>query len=90
MDCGNKNATVITNQRVLIHSKDLRLPQNIVQENAVIIQPCYLGENVVLKNTVIGPHVSLGKNSKIENSVIENSIIGENVSISFAVLPTPW
>jgi glucose-1-phosphate thymidylyltransferase len=86
MDCGNKNATVITNQRVLIHSKDLRLPQNIVQENAVIIQPCYLGENVVLKNAVIGPHVSLGKNSRIENSVIENSIIGENVSISFAVL----
>ncbi len=86
MDCGNKNATVFTNQRVLVHEKELPLPQNIIQENAVIIQPCFIGENVVLKNAIVGPYVSLGKNSKIENSVIDNSIIGENASIRNAVL----
>ncbi len=86
LDCGNKNATVHTNQRVLIDEKDLKVPHTIVQENAVIIQPCFIGENVVLKNTVIGPYVSLGKDSHIENSVIENSIIGSNVKIRSAVL----
>jgi glucose-1-phosphate thymidylyltransferase len=86
MDCGNKNATVFTNQRVLVHETNLKLPQNIIHENAVIIQPCYIGESVVLKNAVIGPYVSLGKNSIIENSVIENSIIGENVNLKHAMM----
>ncbi len=86
MDCGNKNATVHTNQRVLIDEQNLSLPDTILQENAVIIQPCFIGQNVVLKNTVVGPYVSLGENSRIENSVVDNSIIGSNVTIRSAVL----
>lgn len=86
MDCGNKNATVLTNQRVLVHEKDLPVPQNISRDNAVIIQPCFIGENVTLKNCIIGPFVSLARNSRVENSVIDNSIIGENVNIRNAVL----
>jgi glucose-1-phosphate thymidylyltransferase len=77
MDCGNKTATVLTNQTVLAHEKDLSVPDNIVTENAVIIQPCFIGENVELKNVVVGPYVSLGKNCRIESSVVANSIIGE-------------
>lgn len=86
MDCGNKNATVHTNQRVLIHEKELPLPKNIIQENAIIIQPCYIGENVSLRNAIVGPHVSLGANTRVENTVIQNSIVGENAFINNALL----
>ncbi len=84
MDCGNKNATVDTNKKVLTYEKNLKT--NLETQNAVIIQPCFMGENVKIKNAIVGPYVSLGKNSSIENSVVTNSIIGENSYIKFAVL----
>ncbi len=86
MDCGNKNATVETNQRILINSPALPIPQSVRLENSVIIPPCFLAENIALKNAIIGPYVSIGKNSRIENSVIDNSIIGESVTIHHAML----
>jgi glucose-1-phosphate thymidylyltransferase len=85
LDCGNKDATVHTNQRVLENIKhQLHLPVSLKQEHATIIQPCFVGENVVLKNTTIGPHVSVGNNCIIENSKIENSIIQEHTKINNA------
>ena len=86
MDCGNKNATVDTNRQVLNNSQELPLPDTIRTENTVIIQPCFIGENVSIKNAVIGPHVSLGANSIVEHSVITNSIIGEHSQITNAVV----
>ena len=85
MDCGNKNVTVETNSKVLellekdgenLTSSDVKL------ENSTIIQPCYIGNNVVLKNTTVGPYVSLGENSVVENSTIKNSLIQSNVIIT--------
>ena len=89
MDCGNKNVTVETNSKVLellekdgenLTSSDVKL------ENSTIIQPCYIGKNVVLKNTTVGPYVSLGENSVVENSTIKNSLIQSNVIITNADL----
>lgn len=74
-DCGNKNATVNTNQRVLANSTESLVHSSLISENSEIIEPCYIGENVQLKNAKIGPYVSLGDNSSIENSVIDNTII---------------
>ena len=59
---------------------------DVVLENSEIIQPCYVGKNVVLKNTKIGPYVSIGENSVVENSTIVNSLIQTNVHISNANL----
>ncbi|MEN8929120.1 MAG: sugar phosphate nucleotidyltransferase [Flavobacteriales bacterium] len=75
MDCGNKNVTVETNQRVLTFEGKNIIEGDFTNENSVIIEPCFIGDNVVLKNTIIGPHVSVGNNTTIENSVIANSII---------------
>lgn len=87
LDCGNKNATVYSNQRVLINiENELSIPTSATQENAVIISPCFIGENVILKNSVVGPHVSLGDNSVIENAVVENCIIQNNVQINRAII----
>jgi glucose-1-phosphate thymidylyltransferase len=87
LDCGNKDATVYTNQRMLeIHKNKFKVPSSVKNENAVIIQPCFIGENVVLSNAVIGPHVSVGANTVIQNSVISNSIIQDQTRISDAVI----
>ena len=77
LDCGNKDAFVYTNQRVLEIKKDTEklVSASAVIEQSVIIPPCYIGEGVVIKNSVIGPHVSLEKGVVIEDSRITNSII---------------
>lgn len=82
LDCGNKNATVNTNTRVLFHLKnELKLPISVKQENSKIIEPCFIGEHVVIKNSTIGPNVSLGANCTVENSLISNSIIQNSTQI---------
>ncbi|MHA6278944.1 sugar nucleotidyltransferase [Salinimicrobium sp. CAU 1759] len=78
MDCGNKQVTVETNTRMLNFlqedGEDL-VASNIEMENSEIIEPCFIGENVVLKNAKIGPNVSIGNGTKISNSTIKNSLI---------------
>jgi glucose-1-phosphate thymidylyltransferase len=82
LDCGNKDATVYTNKRVLeINRSSAMIASSVKKENSIIIEPCYIGENVELKNSIVGPHVSLGAGSKIENSVVSNSIIQTNAKI---------
>jgi len=89
MDCGNKEITVQTNRRMLgflqedgvaLVSKTARL------DNATIIEPCFIGEDVVLTNSTVGPFVSIGKGTVIENSTIKNSIIQTNTVIENASL----
>ncbi|OFZ66359.1 MAG: nucleotidyltransferase [Bacteroidetes bacterium RIFCSPHIGHO2_02_FULL_44_7] len=89
MDCGNKQVTVETNAQVLDNEWAAginNVDSSTVNENSVIIQPCYIGEGVVLKNSVVGPHVSIGAGSTITNSVIHNSILQEHTRISATVL----
>jgi len=84
LDCGNKDATVFTNQRILEIKKgasaNLTSKSNI--KNSVIIDPCYIGEDVKIENAVVGPHASIGKGSVINNSVVRNSIIQTNSVVS--------
>lgn len=85
LDCGNYKATVYTNQRVLEFIKDEQLlDASLVTENAIIIEPCFIGKNVEIKNSIVGPHVSIGENTVIKNSVISNSIIQTNTIIRSA------
>jgi glucose-1-phosphate thymidylyltransferase len=82
LDCGKKDATVHTNQRVLEFIKDQDIVASSAKiENTTIIPPCFIGDNVVIKNSVVGPHVSVGNGTKINRSVISNSIIQEETKI---------
>ncbi len=76
-DCGNKNATVHTNQRVLETKKDKLVSSRSMHTNSTIIEPCYIAQGAIISNATVGPHVSIGANSKIENCTISNSIIQE-------------
>lgn len=84
LDCGNKDSTVYTNQRVLEFNKEEQslVSSTHISKNSVIIEPCYIGENVQLINSVVGPYVSIGNNSVIEDSVIRNSIVQTNSRIT--------
>lgn len=89
MDCGNKNVTVETNSRMLAFlkkdGKNLISP-SVKNENSTIIEPCFIGDNVVLINATIGPNVSLGDGTVVENSTISNSLIQTHAKISNANL----
>ncbi|MGM0612486.1 MAG: sugar phosphate nucleotidyltransferase [Bacteroidota bacterium] len=79
LDCGNKNATVYTNQRILeINNIEKQIADTVQKHNSIIIEPCYIGENAVIKNSIVGPHVSIGSETHIENSIITKSIIQSN------------
>ncbi len=89
MDCGNKEVTVETNARMLgflAESGVSLISEKITKENAQIIEPCCIADNVILKNCTIGPHVSVGKGTIIEDSTVKNSIIQTNTVIKNAVL----
>lgn len=89
LDCGNKEVTVFTNQRVLEYDKErnsLFHAGTAVIENSTIIEPCFIGENAQIVNSVVGPHVSIGGNSKVTDSVVKNTIIQDNSSIKNAVV----
>ena len=87
LDCGNKNSTVDTNKCYLGYLEGTKLVADSVKmENSIVIQPSFIGENVVLHNSVVGPYVSLGNGTKVANSIISKSIVQENSSIKNAVI----
>jgi glucose-1-phosphate thymidylyltransferase len=87
LDCGNKDATVYTNQRILEFIKNTPLvSKTVVNTNSTIIPPCFIGENVKLINSTVGPHVSIGDGTIIENATVKNSIIQTNSVIKDAQL----
>ncbi len=89
LDCGNKEVTVFTNQRVLEFDRDKGLDMIHPDSkliNSIIIPPCYIGKDVILENSIVGPHVSLGKGSMVTNSIISNSILQDNAIIMDANL----
>jgi glucose-1-phosphate thymidylyltransferase len=85
LDCGNKNATIHTNKRILDFAKNGSLISgNLNQKNSIIIQPCFIGNNVTITECIIGPHVSIGEGSVLSNCIISNSIIQSHCKISNA------
>lgn len=89
MDCGNKNVTVETNNRMLNFlnvDKEAMISDCVVLDNSEIIEPCFIGKNVVLRNSTVGPNVSIGDFTILENTTVKNSLIQTNTVIKNAVL----
>ena len=87
LDCGNKNATVDTHSRWLqLNPHTNTIGEGLTSENAVVVQPCFIGNNVKLSNSIIGPNVSIADGTTISNSVVQNSIIQKNTSIQNSVI----
>jgi len=88
LDCGNKNSTVYTNQRVLEFDKGKAhlKGKNIKNNNSIIIEPCFIGDEVELNNCVVGPHASIGSKSMITNSIVKNSILQKETKVQSAIV----
>ncbi|MEO5788853.1 sugar phosphate nucleotidyltransferase [Gelidibacter sp.] len=90
MDCGNKAVTVETNTRMLgflqADGEEQMIATSVTFDNSRIIEPCFIGENVVLKNATIGPNVSIGNHCTISDSTIKNSLIQTHSTIKNADL----
>lgn len=85
LDCGNKNATVYSNQRVLEFEKDIdNISPTAEIAYSVVIEPCFIADGAKISHSVIGPHVSIGANTVIENSIIKNTIIQSDSKIAEA------
>ena len=55
-------------------------------EKTIIINPCYIAEDVQIVNSKIGPNVSIGAGTTIESSNLKNTIIQSNCKIKGAKL----
>ena len=90
MDCGNKPITIDTNTRMLgflqADGVEQLIASTIKNNNSTIIEPCFIGEYVVLNNATIGPNVSIGNHCTIEDSTIKNSLIQSRTTIKNAIL----
>lgn len=90
MDCGNKNVTLETNTKMLGFIKndgdETMISNSVTLQNSNIIEPCMIGENVILKNTTVGPNVSIGNDCVLENVEIKDSLIQKNSMIKNAKL----
>ena len=90
MDCGNKEVTVDTNNRMLgflqADGHEQMIAASVTMENSSIVEPCFIGENVILKNATIGPNVSIGNNCTITDVTIKNSLIQSHSVIKNANL----
>ncbi len=87
LDCGNKNNTVYTHARWLeSKSGENLIDASLINRNALIIEPCFIGKGVTIVNSVVGPHVSLADGCIIENTIIRNSIVQKNTRIHNSVI----
>jgi glucose-1-phosphate thymidylyltransferase len=90
MDCGNKAVTIETNSRMLGFLKadgiEELVSSTAVLNNSTLIEPCFIGENVILNNATVGPNVSIGSHCVLENVIVKNSLIQTHTTIKNANL----
>ena len=53
LDCGNKDATIYTNERIL-ENNGSSIDRSSIILDSEIIEPCFIGPNVMIKNSKIG------------------------------------
>lgn len=87
LDCGTPKKLINTNTYLLNKNKyDKSILATHSYTKTKIIQPVYIGKNVIIKNSKIGPNVSIEENCVVEGSNIKNTIIQENVYIKTGTL----
>jgi len=87
MDCGNMEATVDTNKKVLAY-ENIRSGEASKSGliNSIIIEPCFIGSDCRIEGSIVGPFVSLGPGSVITNSILRNCLIQSEAKITNSLL----
>lgn len=84
-DCGKISILLETNA-ILLDKKGYASANLPLYDNTIIINPVSIGKDCVIENSIIGPHVTIGENTKINYSIVKNSIIGNYAAIKEVVL----
>lgn len=84
-DCGKKESLIESNAILLKKFGGNTVNAN-AYENSIIIPPVSIAPDCVIKNSIIGPHVTIGANTKIEYCLIRDSIIGSYTNLNEVVL----
>lgn len=83
-DCGKKEVLLATNA-MLLAKQPLQKAQGTF-ENTIIVPPVSIAENCKISNSIIGPNVSIGENTIVNYSIVHNSIIGAYSNLESIVL----
>ena len=75
----SRNSTIIGVENIKIGSNVRIDSYNVIIARRGTLS---IGDNVHIENCKIGPHVSIGNNTKLVNSVVTNSIIQTNVKVN--------
>lgn len=92
MDCGNSKAVIDTVSKTLEYmNEDEKTKENILIQDSLIIQPCFIDEGAMIFNSVVGPHVSIGKHTIVRNSnltktVLQDEVLVENANLNESML----
>ncbi|SOD11527.1 glucose-1-phosphate thymidylyltransferase [Fibrobacter sp. UWB16] len=79
LDCGLPETLIQTNTW-LLQNRVKQSPHN--NQNVTIIQPCFIGDNVIIENSTIGPNVTIGNNCTIMDATLKDCIMWDNESIT--------
>lgn len=85
LDCGNKEATVQTHARVLLHEGHF-VDTAAKIKDSVIVPPCHIAAGADISGSVVGPCVTVDSHGTITRSVVSDSIIQTGASVEDTVL----
>lgn len=88
LDTGTIEATLDTN-KILLEKSGGNVSTQVdryTDKQVKVIEPSFIDPTAEVMNSTIGPHASIGANSKIENSLIAESIIEPGCEIKDAAL----
>ena len=83
LDCGNPEALLATNRRLLERSA---ANQKLPGEHVIVIPPVYIAPTARVTQSVIGPYVSIADGAVVQRSVIRNSIVNQGAEVSDILL----
>ncbi|NJB86574.1 glucose-1-phosphate thymidylyltransferase [Lewinella marina] len=84
-DCGRREVLLQTNATFL-DRPGFATDDPPPYDNSIIIHPVHIGKDCVISNSIVGPHVTVGANTKLENAIVSDSIIGDYARIHDIVL----
>ncbi|NUN99060.1 MAG: NTP transferase domain-containing protein [Saprospiraceae bacterium] len=84
-NCGKKEVLLETNA-ILLDREGYASDNLPPFDNSIIIHPVSIGKDCSIADSIVGPHVTIGSNTRIANAIIKDSIIGNYASIKEVIL----
>ncbi|MEM7571390.1 MAG: sugar phosphate nucleotidyltransferase [Bacteroidota bacterium] len=79
-DCGRREVLLETNATFL-NRPGFGTDDPPPFDNSIIIHPVHIGAGCQITDSIVGPHVTIGDNTRINRAIVKESIIGEFAAI---------